>query len=122
MKEYGIFSLGMALFFLIMAITHSLIWIIGAISITPIAWQFLSKDILGKKCNVITKGRVINIQTSGIFVNRLPLYNADIAYLDRMKTFKSLPTNFIHDVSPGDIIEIKYNEKKPHIAFINFTN
>lgn len=122
MKEYGIFTLGMVVTSIIMAFAHSPVWIIGAIFTAPIAWQLLSKDILNTQCDTITQGRVINIQASGVFINRLPLYEADIAYLDRVKTFKSLPTNFIHDVSPGDIIEIKYSAVKPHISFINFTS
>ena len=122
MKEYGIFTLGMGVLSIIMAFVHSPAWIIGAIVTAPMTWQFLSKDIYSSQCNEITQGRVINIQPSGIFINRLPLYQADIAYLDRVKTFKSLPTNFIHDVSPGDIIKIKYSAIKPHISFINFTN
>lgn len=122
MKGLGFFCLIFAAYSLYAAIFISKYWFIGFVFTAFYSWEFLSSYQFEKTCNAITKGRVLDIKPNGKFIGgrHQPLYNSEIAYLDRVKTFKNLPPNFIHSVSSGDIIEIKYNTKKPHIAFVNF--
>lgn len=122
MKTYGYITLFFALYSLYGSIFIDIGWIPGLLISTYLSWRFLSAQVFEKQCSVITKGRVLDINANGTFLGgkHQPLHNANIAYLDRIKEFKNLPPNFIHDVSAGDIIEIKYNPKKPHIAFVNF--
>lgn len=124
MTTYGLIAAGMAVLSLFMSVFQSPGWLISVPFSGYLAWQLLSKPIQEKNCKTITKGRVLNIKANGTFLGgkHQPLYNAEIAYLDKVKTFKNLPPNFIHNVAPGDILEIKYNAKKPSIAFVNFTN
>lgn len=124
MTTYGLLAAGMALLSIIMSVYQSPVWLIGGSFSAYLAWQLLSKPIQERNCKTLTMGRVINIKANGTFLGgkHQPLYDSEVAYLDRVKTFKNLPPNFIHDVSPGDTIEIKYNAKKPNIAFINFIN
>ena len=122
MKNYGLMAAAMAILSLYMAITHNAVWLIGGSFSLYLAWQILAPLYLEKECTAITNGKVLSIRANGTFLGgrHQPLHDAEIAYLDRVKTFKNLPPNFIHDVSPGDIIEIKYNAKNPSTAFINF--
>lgn len=124
MKTYGYITLFLAIYSLYSTIFYSPTWMIGCLITSYLSWQFLSADYLQSKCDMVTKGRVINIKANGTFLGgkHQPLHNSEIAYLDRIKIFRNLPPNFIHDISPGDIIEIKYNSRKPHIAFVNFIN
>jgi hypothetical protein len=122
MKTYGLIALSFALYSLYASIFVDIGWIIGCLFTSYLSWKFLSAQYFEKECSIITKGKVLDIKANGTFLGgkHQPLHNAIIAYLDRVKEFKDLPPNFIHDVSPGDVIEIKYNAKKPHIAFVNF--
>lgn len=121
MKTYGYIVLGMSVLSIVMAIVDSPAWLIGGLFSIHLAWQLLSKEYSKAHCNVITKGKVLSIRANGTFLGgqHQPLHNASIAYLDTVKEFKNLPPNFIHDVAPGEIIEIKYNARKPDIAFVN---
>jgi len=67
-------------------------------------------------------GEVLKIKANGTFLGgpHQPLYDADITYLNYTKRFKNLPPNFIHDVSPGDKVEIAYNSNKPEDSAVNF--
>lgn len=122
MKQYGIVVIGMALLSLIMAIVQHPGWLIGGAFSFYLSWQVISEGWSKRSCANITKGKVLSIRANGTFVggHHQPLHNAQIAYLDSIKEFTNLPPSFIHDVSPGDIIEIKYNAKKPDVAFVNF--
>ncbi|WP_028672079.1 hypothetical protein [Saccharospirillum impatiens] len=123
MRTYGFLVLGIAAFSIVMAVVQSPGWLIGGLFSVHLAWQLLSKEIRQANCKTITKGKVLTIWANGTFLggHHQPLHNAEIAYLDTVKEFKNLPPNFIHDVSPGDVIEIKYNAKKPDVAFVNFS-
>jgi hypothetical protein len=122
MNTYGQMAAFMALLSITMGITQDPSWFIGAAFSMYLTWQLLSPGYFEKGCIEITKGKVIDIKANGTFLGgkHQPLHNADIAYLGRVTTFKNLPPNFIHEASRGDIIEVKYNPKKPHIAFVNF--
>jgi len=122
MKAYGYVTLLLAAYSLYASIFVSTAWIPGCLITCYLSWTFLSPSLFEGKCDAITQGRVISVNANGTFLGgrHQPLHNSKIAYLDRIKTFKNLPPNFIHDVKPGDIIEIKYNAKKPHVAFVNF--
>lgn len=122
MRTYGFIVLGMALLSIVMAFVQSPSWLIGGGFSIYLAWQLLSKEIKERQCKTITKGKVLSIRANGTFLGgqHQPLHNAEIAYLDTVKEFQNLPPNFIHDVSPGDIIEVKYNAKKPDVAYVNF--
>jgi len=122
MKTYGQITLALALYSLYASIFVSIGWVPGLLVTSFLSWKFLSVQYYEKECTVITKGKVLDIRANGTFLGGMhqPLHNANIAYLDRIKEFKDLPPNFIHDVSPDDIIDIKYNARKPHIAFVNF--
>jgi hypothetical protein len=122
MSTYGLVALFMTLLSLVMSLLQDPVWLIGASFSAYLTWQLLSPEYFKKDCKVITKGKVLDIKANGTFLGgrHQPLHNATIAYLNSVKEFKNLPPNFIHDVSPGDVIEIKYNAKKPHIAFVNF--
>ncbi|MFQ3229049.1 hypothetical protein [Reinekea sp.] len=122
MRTYGFIVLGMALLSIVMAFAQSPSWLIGGGFSIYLAWQLLSKEIKERQCKTITKGKVLSIRANGTFLGgqHQPLHNAEIAYLDTVKEFQNLPPNFIHDVSPGDIIEVKYNAKKPDVAYVNF--
>lgn len=122
MKTYGYIVLGMSVLSIVMAIVDSPAWLIGGLFSIHLAWQLLAKEYRKTHCNAITKGKVLSIRANGTFLGskHQPLHNASIAYLDTVKEFKNLPPNFIHDVAPGEIIDIKYNARKPDIAFVNF--
>ncbi len=122
MKTYGYLALFLAAFSLVMGIIENPTWLIGGTFSLSFAWNTLTPLYLEKTCSKVTKGKVLSIKANGTFLGgrHQPLHNADIAYLDKIKTFKNLPPNFIHDVSPGDIIDIKFNPRKPARAFVNF--
>jgi hypothetical protein len=122
MKTYGYITLALALYSLYASIFVSAGWMPGLLITSYLSWKFLSAPYYEKECTVVTKGKVIDIKANGTFLGGMhqPLHNAHISYLDRIKEFKDLPPNFIHDVSPGDVINIKYNARKPHIAFVDF--
>ena len=123
MKEYAYASLLMAFVFITIAIYESsYLWLIGVIFPLYFSWNVLSTEFIGRSCKASTNGRILSIGANGTFINRLPLYQAEIAYLDRIKTFDNLPNDFIHQAKKGDLISIKYNPSKPHIAIINFSN
>jgi hypothetical protein len=122
MRKYGLIVLSMAILSIVMAFIQSPAWLIGGSFSAYFAWQLLSKEFHELNCKALTKGKVLTIKANGTFLGgqHQPLHNAEIAYLDSVKEFKNLPPNFIHDVSPGDIIEVKYNAKRPDVAFVNF--
>ena len=122
MNTYGYIVLGMSVLSIVMAIVDSPAWLFGGLFSMHLAWQLLSKEYQQARCNATTKGKVLSIRANGTFLGgqHQPLHNAYIAYLDTVKEFKNLPPNFIHDVAPGEIIEIKYNARKPDVAFVNF--
>lgn len=124
MRTYGFIVLGMAVLSIIMSIVQSPAWLISGIFSSYLAWQLISKEIKQLSCKALTKGKVLSIRANGTFLGgqHQPLHNAYIAYLDTVKEFKNLPPNFIHDISPGDIIDVKYNAKKPNNAFVSFIN
>lgn len=123
MKEYAYAALFISLAFTVIAIYESsYMWLIGVIFPLYFSWNILSSEFTSKSCQAITNGRILSIGANGTFINRLPLYQAEIAYLDRVKIFDNLPNNFIHQAKKGDLISIKYNPSKPHIAIINFKN
>lgn len=122
MYTYGYLAVGMTLLSIFMSFYQSPSWLIGGAFSAYISWQLLAKSFQENACISITKGRIISIKANGTFLGgeHQPLFNSEVAYLDRIKLFKNLPPNFIHDYAPGDIIEIKYNPKKPNTAFVNF--
>lgn len=122
MKAYGHITLILALYSLYASIFVSIGWIPGLLVTSYLSWRFLSVKYYEKECTIVTKGKVLDIRANGTFLGGMhqPLHNANIAYLDRIKEFKDLPPSFAHGVSSGDVIEIKYNARKPHIAFVNF--
>ena len=124
MKTYGYIALFLTAFSLIMGITDNPVWLIGGVFSAFFAWNTLSSLFFEKTCTKTTRGKVLSIKANGTYLGgrHQPLHNAEIAYLDKVKTFKNLPPNFIHEVSPGDVIEIKFNPKKPNTAFVNFLN
>lgn len=114
----------MAALSVIMTFLQNPSWLIGGLFSAVLSWNLLSKSFQEKYCSAISYGKIVSIKANGTFLGgeHQPLYNSEIAYLDRIKTFKNLPPNFIHDYAPGDIIEIKYNERKPNTSFVNFVN
>lgn len=124
MKTYGYIALFMAVLSTIMIFVQNPSWIIGGLFSYYLAWSFLSPEFKKGKHDTITNGKVINIKANGKLLGgpHQPLHDAEIFYLDRVKKFKDLPPNFIHDVSPGDIIEISYDSKNPDNACVNFIN
>lgn len=124
MKSYGYIALFLTIFSIIMSIADNPIWLVGGAFSAYFSWNTFSAIFLEKTCSKTTSGKVLSIKANGTFLGgrHQPLHDAEIAYLDKVKIFKNLPPNFIHEVSPGDIIEIKFNPKKPSIAFVNFLN
>ena len=108
MTTYGLLASGMAVLSLFMGIFQSPAWLIGGTLSTYLVWQLLSKPIQEKNFKKIKKGRVLNIKANGTFLGykHQPLYDAEIAYLDRVKKLKNLVPNSIHDVVPEDILKI----------------
>lgn len=123
MKTYGIIALLLGITAMFMAAyQRNPSWIIGGTASLYMAWTFLYPLYSKTKCDATTSGRVLEIKANGTFLggHHQPLYDAEIAYLDTVKAFKDLPPNFIHDISPGDVIPIKYNSESPNIAFVDF--
>ncbi|EAT13254.1 hypothetical protein HF888_07160 [Bermanella marisrubri] len=123
MKIYGLIALFLGITAICMAIYQkNPSWVIGGLASLYLAWTFLYPLYSQTKCDSATSGRVLEIKANGKLLGgpHQPLYDAEIAYLDIVKVFKDLPPNFIHDVSPGDVIPIKYNSKNPNTAFVDF--
>lgn len=119
MKVFGFVYLYMGAACIVLSIIVSPIALIPAIVVLYQAWAMLFPIFQQKNCKSITYGYIRDIKSSGKYLNRQALYNAKISYLGRVKEFKHLPPNFIHESSPGDFIEVMYNSNNPDIAFLN---
>jgi hypothetical protein len=122
MTTYGSIAIFMTLLSITMAYLQSPTWLIGGGFSAYLAWTLNTPTIFGKYCTQITTGKVLDIKKNGTFLGgyHQPLYNAKIAYLDRIKIFKNLPPGFSSEVSVGSLIEIKFNPKNRNIAFVNY--
>ena len=119
MKVFGFVYLYMGVACIVLSIIVSPIALIPAIVVLYLAWDILFPVFQRSKCKTVTYGCIKDIRTSGQYLNRQALYDAQISYLGRIKNFKHLPPNFIHEASAGDLVEILYNSKNPDIAFVN---
>ncbi len=124
MKIYGYMALFMAILSTVMTFFQNPSWMIGGVFSYYLAWSFLAPEFHKKSHDSITNGKILSIRANGTFLGgpHQPLYDAEISYLDQVKKFKNLPPNFIHDISPGDIIEIAYNSRNPLNASVNLLN